>query len=947
MYFLILNLPVGRQVPNYSNLMSEKKLFLLDGFALIFRAHYGYIKRPLINSKGINTSAIQGFTRVIWSIIQKEKPTHIAVALDPKGGTFRHEMYPEYKGNREETPSDIKIAIPIIKEVIKAMNIPILLVDNYEADDVVGTVAKQAEKEGFTVFMMTSDKDYAQLVSENIFLYKPARSGNDIEVMGVPEVLAKWEIKRVEQVIDILGLQGDAVDNIPGIPGIGAKTAKKLLALYDSVEGLIENADKLKGKQKEKVKEFAAQGLLSKELATIDLNVPIQFDAEACKVSEVNREELGKLFKDLEFRSLSKAILGIQEEVQRDLFGNPIIGAKSSYTAPAIDIPDIADKNLENTKHDYKLVNTAEERAELIAMLEKETVICYDTETTGLDPNEAEVVGIAFSVKDGTGYYVPTPKEQDVATAIVHEFKGILENEETIKIGQNLKYDNLLMKWYGVEVKGRFFDTMIAHYLCEPDRRHKLDYLAETYLNYKMVPIEMLIGKRGKNQLSMRDIPVERVSEYAAEDADITLQLRPVLNKMMEEIEVNTLFETMEMPLVKVLTDIEYNGIRLNSEFLNDYSKELAVIIQTKEQEIYVAAGTHFNIASPKQVGEILFDRLELPYKGRKTKTGQYSTNEKKLVDLSAEHEIVRQILEFRKYQKLKSTYVDALPLMVNPKTGRIHTSYNQARAATGRLSSENPNLQNIPIRDEAGRKIRKAFIPRDENHILLAADYSQIELRLIAEISGDEAMLDAFQKGHDIHSATAARVYGVPLEEVTPDQRRNAKTVNFSIVYGAGATNLSQQLKIKRSEAKKLIDNYFEQYHGLKKYFDETVQFARDNGYVITLMGRKRYLRDINSKSSLERSNTERVAINTPVQGSAADMIKVAMINIHNTFKERNFKSKMILQVHDELVFDVLKSELEEVKVVVEDLMKNAMTGLSVPILVGMDTGENWLEAH
>ena len=940
-------MPVGRQVLNYSNLMSEKKLFLLDGFALIFRAHYGYIKRPLINSKGINTSAIQGFTRVIWSIIQKEKPTHIAVALDPKGGTFRHEMYPAYKGNREETPSDIKIAIPIIKEVIKAMNIPILLVDNYEADDVVGTVAKQAEKEGFTVFMMTSDKDYAQLVSENIFLYKPARSGNDIEVMGVPEVLAKWEIKRVEQVIDILGLQGDAVDNIPGIPGIGAKTAKKLLALYDSVEGLIENADKLKGKQKEKVKEFAAQGLLSKELATIDLNVPIQFDAEACKVSEVNREELGKLFKDLEFRSLSKAILGVQEEVQRDLFGNPIIGAKSSYTAPAIDIPDIADKNLENTKHDYKLVNTAEERAELIAMLEKETVICYDTETTGLDPNEAEVVGIAFSVKDGTGYYVPTPKEQDVATAIVHEFKGILENEETIKIGQNLKYDNLLMKWYGVEVKGRFFDTMIAHYLCEPDRRHKLDYLAETYLNYKMVPIEMLIGKRGKNQLSMRDIPVERVSEYAAEDADITLQLRPVLNKMMEEIEVNTLFETMEMPLVKVLTDIEYNGIRLNSEFLNDYSKELAVIIQTKEQEIYVAAGTHFNIASPKQVGEILFDRLELPYKGRKTKTGQYSTNEKKLVDLSAEHEIVRQILEFRKYQKLKSTYVDALPLMVNPKTGRIHTSYNQARAATGRLSSENPNLQNIPIRDEAGRKIRKAFIPRDENHILLAADYSQIELRLIAEISGDEAMLEAFQKGHDIHSATAARVYGVPLEEVTPDQRRNAKTVNFSIVYGAGATNLSQQLKIKRSEAKKLIDNYFEQYHGLKKYFDETVQFARDNGYVITLMGRKRYLRDINSKSSLERSNTERVAINTPVQGSAADMIKVAMINIHNTFKERNFKSKMILQVHDELVFDVLKSELEEVKVVVEDLMKNAMTGLSVPILVGMDTGENWLEAH
>ena len=926
---------------------TKKKLFLLDGFALIFRAHFSYIKRPLINSKGINTSAVQGFTNVIWSIMQKEKPTHLAVALDPPGGTFRNEMYPEYKAHREEAPDDIKIAIPLVIEVIKAFNIPILLVENYEADDVVGTVAKQAEKEGFEVYMMTSDKDYAQLVSENIYLYKPARSSNDAEVMGVPEVLEKWNIQRVDQVIDVLGLQGDKVDNIPGIPGIGAKTAQKLLAKYDSVENLIANANELKGKQKERVIEFSEQGILSKKLATIDLNVPIQFDAEACKIGEFNRERMGELFKELEFRSLAKRILGVQEEnVQKDLFGNTV--ASSTPKRQFVEeIPEIADKNIENTPHDYQLVNTPESRAELIALLEKETVICYDTETTGLDPNEAEIVGLAFSTKSGTGYYVPTPKDQTEATAIVHEFKHILENENTIKIGQNLKYDNLLMKWYGVEVKGRFFDTMIAHYLCEPDRRHKLDYLAETYLNYKMVPIETLIGKRGKNQLTMRDISVEKVSDYAAEDADITLQLHPVMDKMLKDIGVTELFDTMEMPLVEVLTEMEYHGVKLNVPFLEAYSKELEQLIIAKEQEIYKDAGTHFNIASPKQVGEVLFERLKIPYRWRKTKTGQYSTNEQKLTELAKQHEIVNKILEFRKYKKLKSTYVDALPTMVNPKTGRIHTSYNQARAATGRLSSENPNLQNIPIRDEAGRKIRQAFIPRDDNHILLAADYSQIELRLIAEISGDEAMLEAFQKGQDIHRATAAKVYGVSLEEVSSDQRRNAKTVNFSIVYGAGATNLSQQLKIKRTEARVLIDNYFEQYNGLKEYMDNTVKQAREKGFVTTIMGRKRYIRDIDSKSSLERSNAERIAINTPVQGSAADMIKVAMINIHRIFKERQFKSKMILQVHDELVFDVFKPELEEIKSVVEEEMKNAISGLSVPILVGMDTGENWLEAH
>jgi DNA polymerase-1 len=936
-----------------SDTSTTKKLFLLDGHALVYRAHYAYMKRPLINSKGINTSAITGFVNTLWAILQKEKPTHIAVSFDMSGGTFRNEMYPEYKANRSAQPEDITEALPYIQKIIEAFNIPIVMLQNYEADDIIGTLAKQAEKEDFTVYMMTPDKDYAQLVSDKIFMYKPARSGDDAEVLGVPEVLEKWGIIRVEQVIDVLGLQGDAVDNIPGIPGIGAKTAKKLLAKYDSLEGIIEHAEELQGRQKKNVIEFAAQGILSKQLATIDLNVPVQFDAETYQVEPINRDKTLELFKDLEFSYLTKRILGISESVvptagmQGDLFENSLPPAQKSTTKQVAEAPSVADFNIENIDHNYALIDTKEKRAELIVLLEKQPAISFDTETTGIDANIAELVGFSFAFEANKGFYVPIPADQKEALAIVAEFKSLLENPNIEKIGQNIKYDALMVKWYGIDLQGTYFDTMIAHYLCEPDLRHKLDYLAQSYLNYKMVPIEKLIGKGGKNQLTMRDVSVEKVSDYAAEDADITLQLKPILSEMLQENGTVELFEKLEMPLVRVLTDMEFEGVRIDGDFLNNYSKELEKMIAEKERSIYLKAGVRFNIASPKQVGEVLFDKMEIPYRWRKTKSGQYSTSEEKLSELAAEHEYVQEILDFRKFSKLKSTYVDALPRLINPKTGRVHSSFNQARAATGRLSSENPNLQNIPIKGDAGREIRKAFIPRDENHILLAADYSQIELRLIAEIANETAMLEAFQAGHDIHSATAAKVYGVPLEEVTAEQRRNAKTVNFSIIYGAGATNLSQQLSIKRSEAKILIENYFAQYQELKKYMDNVVEDCRKNGYVTTLMNRRRSLRDINSRNALARSNAERVAVNTPIQGSAADMIKVAMINIHKALKDGNFKTKMIMQVHDELVFDVYKPELETVKPIIENLMKTAIPNLQVPILVGMDVGKNWLEAH
>ncbi|MEN0049450.1 MAG: DNA polymerase I [Bacteroidota bacterium] len=931
--------------------MAEKKLFLLDGHALVYRAHFAFITRPLINSKGFNTSAITGFVRTLWDLMRKQQPTHLAVSFDTHVPTFRHEMYEPYKANREEQPEDIGAALPYIKEILKAFKIPIVTKDGYEADDVIGTLAKQAEKEGFKVYMVTPDKDFAQLVSQNVFLYKPARMGNDVAILGEDEVLAKWEIERVEQVIDILGLQGDSVDNIPGIPGIGKKTAIKLLAKYGSVEGLLANTHELKGKQKEKVEEFAEQGLLSKKLATIDINVPIQFDADTFVIEEFDRERLKELFDELEFRTLSNSILGGQKATASSK--KKVASAQGSLfehtdEENTIATITIANKNIENTPHKYRLVQEEKERQNLVSLLSSVNSFCFDTETTAVDANEAELVGLAFSIKPTESYYVPIPADQEAAKSIVVEFKEVLENEQISKVGQNLKYDIIVLKWYDVQVKGTLFDTMLAHYLLEPELRHNLNYMSETYLDYKAVSIEELIGKKGKKQGSMRDVEVEKVKEYAGEDTDLTLQLKEHFEpKLQEEKELNSLFQTMENPLVYVLSDLEYEGIKVDVDFLKEYSKELTAGIIAKEDSIYEQAGAKFNIASPKQVGEILFDQMKIPYRWRKTKSGQYSTNEEKLTELSKEHPIVSDILKYRGLAKLKSTYVDALPKLINSKTGRVHSSFNQALVATGRLSSNNPNLQNIPIRTPEGRRVREAFVPRDSDHILLAADYSQIELRLVAEISNDEAMLEAFQSGQDIHRATAARVFEVAYDKVDSDQRRAAKTINFAIIYGAGATNISKQLDIKRKEASQLIDQYFKQYHGLRKYMDDSVNLARTQGYVTTLLGRRRYLRDINSKNGIIRSHAERNAMNTPIQGTAADMIKIAMINIHRAFKKQNIQSKMILQVHDELVFDVLRSEVEQVKALVMEEMKNALPNLKVPILVEAGLGEHWLEAH
>ena len=927
----------------------DKRLFLLDGHALMYRAHFAFIGRPLINSKGVNTSAAMGFTRTLWDLMNSQNPTHIAVAFDLSTPTFRHEMYEPYKANREDQPEDITVAMPYIEAIVKAFKIPVVTVDGFEADDVIGTLAKQAAAESYTVYMVTPDKDFGQLVTDKIKLYKPSRQGNGVEIMGVPEILEKWGIKRVEQVIDMLGLQGDSVDNIPGIPGIGPKTAAKLLEQYDSVEGLIEHADELKGKQKERVQEFSEQALLSKELATINIEVPIQFDADRYIIEEPDREKLAEIFRELEFRTLATQILGEPEKAkqagaQGDLFNQ---GETARPNIPPPPAHSVADSNIANTEHQYHLMDSPEKRAELIHLLSEQKSICFDTETTNVDATQAELVGMSFAVKPKEAYYVPVPKRKEEAQRIVAEFKPLFEKEQIEKVGQNIKYDAIVLKYYGVELKGHLFDTMIAHYLIEPELRHNMDYLSETYLKYQPVSITTLIGKKGKGQLTMRDIDVEKVKEYAAEDADITLQLKEYLAPRLKEEGFQKLYDEIEAPLILALTDLEYEGVNVDADFLNEYSKELDKEILELEKEVHKLAGVDFNIASPKQVGEVLFEKLELPYRWRKTKSGQYSTNEEKLAELHNEHPIVENILKHRGLTKLKSTYVDALPKMVNPRTGRIHSSFNQALAATGRLSSNNPNLQNIPVRTPEGARVREAFIPRDKNHILLAADYSQIELRLIAEISGDEAMLDAFQSGKDIHSATASRVFDVPYEKVTKEQRYRAKTVNFSLIYGAAAHNLSPQLDIKRSEAKELIDQYFLRYPGLKNYMDKAVEQARKQGYVMTLMGRRRYLRDIDSRNAVVRGHAERNAINTPIQGSAADMIKIAMVNIHREFKKEGFQSKMILQVHDELVFDVLKEELETIKPIIEDLMKHTIPGLKVPIVVEMGVGENWLEAH
>ncbi|MBX2893708.1 MAG: DNA polymerase I [Saprospiraceae bacterium] len=960
-----------------------KKLFLLDGHALIYRAHFAFITRPLINSKGWNVSAIQGFMRTLWDMMQSEKPTHVAVVFDPKGGTFRHEKYEPYKANREAQPEDISFGIPWVERIVRAMNLPVVIVPNYEADDVIGTLAKQAEKDGYEVYMVTPDKDFGQLVDDKIFLYKPGKGGDAAEIWGRKEVCERWNIKRVDQVIDMLGLMGDSVDNIPGLPGIGEKTAAKLLEEFDTVENLLANADKLKGKQQEIVKTHGEKARLSKWLATIDTNAPIQFDDKAYEIEPFNREELIQIFKELEFRTLADAILrspwasppasetlaaekgaktaaksaaktaNSDGSIQGSLFGDdpaaqPV--ATGGIVESGGSAHRVADKNINNVPHEYFLTDTPESRTKLVTLLEAFPAICYDSETTAIEPTQADLVGFSFAVKAHEAWYVPIPAERDEAQKIVEEFRQIFENENIVKIGQNLKYDAIVLKNYDCELRGPFWDTMLAHYLLEPELRHNMNYMAETYLNYAPVKIEELIGKKTSGaQGTMRDVPIERIKDYAAEDADITYQLYEYLKPKLEAggESLSKLFREVETPLVKVLADLEFAGVRIAPDFLKEYSDELAVQIADLEKKILAEAGFNFNIASPKQVGEALFDRLKLPYPGKKMKSGQYSTDEDVLTELAATYPICTDILAHRGLMKLKSTYVDALPALINPRTGRVHSSFNQALAATGRLSSQNPNLQNIPIKTPEGRKVREAFIPRDKDHILLSADYSQIELRLIAEISKDEAMLDAFQKGLDIHLATAAGVFSVPLDKVTPEQRRAAKTVNFSIIYGAGASNLSNQLGIKRTEAKELIENYFRQYKGLKNYMTDIVDFARKHGYVETLLGRRRYLRDINSGNGMMRSMSERIAINTPIQGTAADLIKVAMVNIWKAMREGKFKSHMILQVHDELVFDVRRDELERLKPIIQHEMQTALPNLKVPILVEMGTGENWLEAH
>jgi len=931
----------------------EKSLFLLDAMALIYRAHFAFSKNPRINSKGLNTGAPFGFTNSLYEIIEKRKPTHIAVAFDMSGPTFRHEQFPEYKANREETPEDIKIGTPIVKDIVRAFNIPVLELQGYEADDIIGTFAKKASKEGFEVFMMTPDKDYGQLVEEHVYLYKPAFMGNGVDIMGIPEVLAKWDIERIDQVIDMLGLQGDSVDNIPGIPGVGPKTAAKLLKQYGTVEEIVKHAHEVKGKLGEKIATFGEQGILSKELATINLEVPLEFDSESMKYNGPNVEALTKIFEELEFRTTLKRILGggsspsskpkpVVAE-QMGLFGDAPAAAPSAIEEEE----QPAEKNnIANTEHDYQLIDTPELRKRLVKYLLVQDEICFDTETDNIEANEANLVGLAFSYKKREAFYVPTPQDRAKGQAIADEFKPVFEKEDLTIIAQNAKYDIQVMMNYGIEIKAKIFDTMLAHYLIDPDTRHNMDVLAENYLNYTPVSITELIGKKGVKQGNMKDVDVNKVVEYAGEDADITLQLKHKLAPMLKDSNLEPLFNDVEIPLMHVLADIENNGVRIDTEALSKMSKELEEESAKAQAEIFEMAGEEFNVASPKQLGIILFEKMKLVDKPKKTKTGQYATGEDILSKLANEHDIAKRILEFREYQKLKSTYVDALPTMISPVDGLVHTDYRQAVAATGRLSSNNPNLQNIPIRTEKGREIRKAFIPRDEDHVLMAADYSQIELRIVAAFAEDQSMIEAFKSGRDIHATTASKVFNIPLEEVDREMRGKAKGVNFGLIYGISAFGLAQNINISRTEAQEIISAYFNEFPGVKKYMDDQVNKARELTYVETILGRRRYLRDIHSKNMTVRGHAERNAINAPIQGSAADMIKIAMINIHKWMKEEGLKSKMIMQVHDELVFDVHKSELEIMKTKIPELMMGAIK-LDVPMDVEVGIGENWLIAH
>ncbi|WP_223581249.1 DNA polymerase I [Sphingobacterium sp. GVS05A] len=931
-----------------------KKLFLLDGMALIYRAYFALSKTPRITSTGLNTGAIMGFTNTLLEVLKNQQPSHIAVVFDTAAPTARHIEFEAYKAHREKMPEDLSASIPYIYRLIEGFNIPIITMDGYEADDIIGTLAKKAEQENFQVYCMTPDKDFGQLVSDNIFIYKPARMGNGAEVQGVKEILEKWEVTDVNQVIDILGLWGDAVDNIPGIPGIGEKTAKKLVQEFGSVEGIIANADKLKGKLRENVENFAEQGLISKKLATILLDVPVDLSEKALELEDPNKDILEPLFAELEFRTLGKRVFGDDFSIleknapvngQMDLFATQTT-TNTTSTAIEVSSENIVLKNIHNTTHEYTLLDTTEEQEKLAEELNSKSSFCFDTETTGLDANLADIVGLSFSFETGKAYYIPTPANREEAQRIVDIFKSVLENPAIEKIGQNIKYDILLLARYGVKVQGALFDTMLAHYLIDPDTRHGMDVLAENYLNYTPVSITELIGEKGKKQGNMRDVDFEKIKEYAAEDADITLQLKNIFHPLLVETDTLKLAQDVEFPLVYVLAEIERNGVKVDVPALGEFSKTLEQDIKDLENAIFEKAGVNFNIASPKQLGEVLFDKLQLDPKAKKTKTGQYKTGEDVLLALAHKSDIVQDILNFRQLQKLKSTYVDSLPELINPETGLIHTSYNQAVAATGRLSSTNPNLQNIPIRTERGREVRKAFIPRSENNVILSADYSQIELRLIAELSKDQNMLEAFSQGHDIHRATAAKVYNMAFEEVTSEQRRNAKAVNFGIIYGQSAFGLSQNLGISRKEAADIINEYFNQYTGIKKYMSDAVESAKEKGYVETILKRRRYLRDINSANMTVRGFAERNAINAPIQGSAADLIKIAMIAIQKEIEHQGLVGKMIMQVHDELVFDVPKQEVEAFKTIILDKMTNAIK-TNVPLIVEIGEGKNWLEAH
>jgi len=952
--------------------------------ALVFRAYYALIRNPRVTSKGKNTNAQFGFTNTLVDLINNQKPSHMAVCFDTAAPTERHTEFEAYKANRQEAPEDIVASIEDIKRIIEGFNVPVMELDGFEADDVIGTLSKQAAKAGYEVYMVTPDKDYGQLVSDKVKIYKPGYQGGDVEILGPAEVCAKWNIKNVSQVIDILGLMGDAVDNIPGIAGVGEKTAAKLLAEYDNIENVLANADKIKGALGEKVRNGKEAAMLSKKLATIITSVPVEFHEENFRIKDWNKGKLKDVFTDLEFKTLGKRLLGDEfnvfskapEGVQADLFGNAvapaapakpkkettavietdlfgnIIETKPAETGTEVIISEevslIAQKNINNTPHKYEAAVSDAEIKKLVAELKKHAEICFDTETTGIDANDAELVGLSFSVTPGEAWYVPCPADQKRTNEILAFFTPLFSDEKKVWIGQNIKYDMLILKWYGIELKGKLFDTMLAHYVIEPDGKRGMDILSAKYLGYEPVHIEELIGKKGKTQGNMRDVELEKIKDYAAEDADITLQLKKTFEPLLKKNEVERLFNEVENPLLNVLTAMEYEGVRIDEEFLNDYSKELEREAKKCEEAVYKAAGVRFNLASPKQLGEVLFDKLKLDPKAKKTKTGQYATGEDVLLKLSHQNKIVDDILAFREYTKLKSTYVDALPQMINRKTGRVHTTYGQAVAVTGRLASNNPNLQNIPIRTDRGKEIRKAFIPRTDKHILVSADYSQIELRIVAAISGDENMCDAFRKNKDIHTATAAKVYSIEEKDVTREMRYKAKSVNFGIIYGQGAFGLADNLGISRTEAKAIIDNYKKEFSGITKYMDDTINFAREHGYVQTLMGRKRWLKDINSANFTVRGFAERNAINSPIQGSAADMIKLAMVKVQNAFIKKKFKSRMILQVHDELVFDAVKEELDDITPVIIESMQTALPlPYEVPVVAEIGSGKNWLEAH